>query len=317
MENVKKLSEIEANPILRSLTGFQELDYIYGNSKFSKHTQWGMPQGKISLWSGDSGTGKSRLCIDVVKRWSKMYNAGKILYFMTEAPLGDFASWAKDTSQFSNVYCSGEDQIDKIIEIIYQIKPQLIFIDSVNELEDFTVSAKFARRLIKGEDGKPGLKQVMNDVGGHLVMLGQLNGDGSIKGGTSLPHMVDIALDFIPYKGSDDFIVKVGIKNRYGKKNAQTIFTHIDAGVINVCESRLSDKTWRATHGVPAPIKRTGVYIGEDGLPTDTITPAMQRGIDKQRQQFKYIPTSHRKKKGTITQIHENVGDFFAKLFGQ
>ncbi len=282
MANVKKLSEIEASPIHRCLTGFDELDWICGNSQFPTHTEWGMPQGKISIWSGKTGTGKSRLCIDVAKRWSQKYAAGKILYILTEAPLGDFASWAKNTTDYPNIYCSSEDEIDKIIEAIYQVNPDLVFIDSVNAIRDFSGNEKSVTRLIKGADDKPGLKQAVNDIGGHIVLLGQLNQDGkTIKGGTSLPYMVDVALDIIPSSTAiNNFIVKVGVKNRHGKKDAQTVFTHIDSGVINSCSNRLKDKFWRQAHGISEPIS-TGSYIGEDGQMTDIITPAMQARMDK------------------------------------
>lgn len=322
MDNVKRLSEIEASPIRRSLTGFQELDYIYGYSKFPDCVQWGMPQGKISLWSGMGGTGKSRLCIDIVKRWSIIYPTGKILYFMTESPLSDFASWVKDTSQYPNIFCSGEDKIDKIIEIIYHVNPDLVFIDSVNQIEDFNGSSKSATRLVKGIknlDGtykKPGFKKVINDIGGHLVLLGQLNDNGSIKGGTALPHLVDVALDMIPTDNGDDFIVKVGIKNRHGKKNASTIFTHIDSGVINVCKSRLNDKTWRESHGMLTPNKGIGPYIGDDGLPTDTISPAMQKRMDK-LPVYTPIGNSIKVAKPSGQSVYQKIGNFLGDLLGQ
>ncbi len=299
MDNVKRLSDIEAKPVVRCLTGFEELDYIYGYSTFPTYIQWGMPLGKISLWSGSSGIGKSRLCIEVAKKWSKIYYNAKILYFQTESTLEDFASWTSNTADYPNIYCSGENKIDEMIKIIHEVKPYLIFIDSVNEIEEFENGNKHeSRRLISGIDGKQGLKAAVNSVNAHLVLLGQLNQDGkTIKGGTSLPHLVDTALEIVPYHYSgsewvDYFTVEVGVKHRYGKKGTFTDFCHNDDGVDNVSCYRLEDKTWCNSHkiqtltemtqnNVVPTTKKTGWYIGLDGQPTDIITPEMQAAMDK------------------------------------
>ena len=250
--DVQKLSDITAKPIKRASTGFDELDYIYGYSKFPNMIKWGMPQGKISLWSGGSGIGKSRLCIEVAKNIAKVSPKWKVLYFQTESTLEDFAGWAKDTTNYTNFFCSGESRIEEIIKIISEIKPHIVFIDSVNEIDEFENGTKReTRRLIKGitEDNiliKPGLKHVCNDIGCHLILLGQVNQDGSIKGGTSLPHMVDIALELEPYDENvtSIFTVKVGVKHRHGKRDSIGVFIHTDLGIECVSSNRLGDKVW-------------------------------------------------------------------------
>jgi len=253
--NICKLSEIEAKPIPRALTGFEELDYIYGYSKFNDEwngTVWGMPQNKISLWSGTSGIGKSRLCIDVAKRYSAAGH--KVLYILTEAELEDFGSWAKDTTKYDTFFCSGENELDKIIETISHVDPDLVIIDSVNEIEEFTNGNKReSRRLINGTEDKKGLRQVVVETGCHLVLLGQLNQDGkTIKGGTSLPHLVDIALDLVPFSKSSKscFTVKVGVKHRYGKRDSKGMWFHKEDGVHCGTNNRLDDKMWCGSHGI-------------------------------------------------------------------
>jgi predicted ATP-dependent serine protease len=261
MSNVKKLSEIKPKPVLRNRTWFPTLDTVYGMSVPEKGDvlgNIGMPIGKISLWAGQSGVGKSRLCIDVAKNFSTKYSDGDVLYFQTESPLEDFASWAKNTTQYDRIFCSGENKIDEIIKIIYQVKPKLVFIDSVNEIEEFeTGNKKEARRIIQGVNDKPGLKKATHDVGAHLVLLGQLNQDGkTIKGGTSLPHLVDIALNVVKTEDKNIFRVEVGTKHRYGSTENVALFRHTNEGVIEYKEEvdlqKLADEAkievaaWRA-----------------------------------------------------------------------
>jgi len=211
-----------------------------------------MPVGKISLWSGASGIGKSRLCIDVAKNIARSGPLYKVLYFLTEADLSDFASWSNDTSRYSNIYCSGENSISSMIDIMYEVRPHIIFIDSVNEIEEFeNGNKKESRRLIHGNDGFPGLRQVCNDLGCHLILLGQLNQDGkTIKGGTSLPHLVDVALNIDREDDSNraEFAVSVGVKNRYGNSNGSGLWRHEEQGVVSISDRRIYDKDWCNSH---------------------------------------------------------------------
>lgn len=229
---VTKLSDIKPEPIKRYSLYYIELDDMYGKSDLPVHNT-GVPLGKISLWSGESGVGKSRLCIDVAKNFCKTYSNGRVLYIQTESTLSDFASWAKDTAQYDRIFCSSEDNIDNIVDLIYKVKPHLIFVDSVNELEGFENGTKQeSKRLIKGEDNKPGLKQAVSDTNSHMILLAQLNQDGkTIKGGTSLPHLVDVHVNLVKTNYPGEFICKIGIKNRYGSKEKQATFLHRDYGV--------------------------------------------------------------------------------------
>jgi len=232
MSNVMRLSDIEAKPVSRAKTWFPKLDLVYGVNDLPVHNI-GMPIGKISLWAGQAGVGKSRLCIEVAKNFSTNYNGGKVLYFLTESEMSDFGSWAKDTAQYNDIYCSGENKIDEMIKIIYEVKPNLVFIDSANEIDEFeNGNKKETRRLINGVDGRPGLKQAANETKAHIILLGQLNQDGkTIKGGTSLPHLVDIALKIVKTDELGVFKVEVGGKHRYGSTENVALFRHTDDGV--------------------------------------------------------------------------------------
>jgi predicted ATP-dependent serine protease len=257
MENLKRLSEIEAKPIPRLLSGFDELDFIYGYSRFTRRTVWGMADGKISLWAGTSGIGKSRLAIEVAK--SVALTGQKVLYIQTESELEDFAGWANDTSNLDSFYCSGEDRSDKIIELILHVQPTLVIIDSVNEIEDFNGNAKSSKLLIKGDGVHDGLKQTVKAVsklngGCHLILLAQLNQDcKTIKGGTSLPHLVDTALNLRPYTADSKslFTVTVGVKHRQGRRDDHIygVWMHEENGVRSCSDNRWCDEEWCKSKG--------------------------------------------------------------------
>ena len=268
MKKYIPLSEIKSNPIVRDTTGFKELDFIYGYSSFPERTLWGFPEGKISLWAAESGTGKSRLAIDVCKNMSKLYPNSKVLYFQTEAELQDFASWVSGSHSYKNIICSGESEIQSIIDVIYEVKPKVVFIDSGNEIEEFANGNKReSRLLINGANDVVGLRKVCQDIGCHLVLLSQLNQDGSIKGGTSLPHLVDIALNLKKsyIDGKKGFDVEVGMKHRYGRsdKNIFASWYHTNSGVKCISKNRDFDKIWCKSHGYTAlePIRDSEIPV--------------------------------------------------------
>jgi predicted ATP-dependent serine protease len=258
------LADIDSTPISRCPTGFDELDFIYGYSPFTSKVAWGMPKGKISLWAGTSGVGKSRIAIEVAKNFTKTWSNHKVLYVQTEASLEDFAGWVKNSSQYRNFYCSGESNIKSIVETVYDLKPSLIIIDSINEIEEFsTGNKKETRRIINGEGNERGLRQAVNDVGGHIILLGQLNQDGTIKGGTSLPHLVDTALNLTSVKDNKRlFNVNIGVKHRYGRRDNHIYGTwrHEEYGVVCVSNQRSYDNIWCDSHYVPI-IKRNDCVV--------------------------------------------------------
>jgi len=323
MENKKynkvvKLSDLKANPIKRNRTWLRDLDALYGTSDLPEHNI-GMPKGKISLWAGESGVGKSRLCIEVAKRFSTRYDEGIVLYIQTEAPLEDFASWVKDTSKYSTIYCSGVETQKDIIDVIYQVRPKLIFIDSVNEIVDFIGNAKSATRLIKGDGDMIGLKQATNDVGAHCILLGQLNQDGkTIKGGTSLPHLVDVALNVVwEDKVKGRFKVEVGVKHRYGSRDKTAIFKHTNDGVTDILP----------VVSAPAPVQNNGLPPGYRRVPAMTrsgFCTMGPNGVDHNDPEFLEHMVNYRASRANEVNVkpsgistYMKIGNFLGNMLGK
>jgi predicted ATP-dependent serine protease len=202
MENYIRMSDVQARSVPRLRTGFDELDFIYGCSDDASGLPsiWGVPAGMISLWKGRSGVGKSRLAIDIAKKVSS--DAIKVLYFQNEEPLADFKGWAKGCD-CNDLYCSFQNKLDQMIKVIYEVQPSLIFIDSVNKVEDFFhADGSETDRLIDS------LRHALIDVGAlnggcHMILLGQADSEGNMKPAASLPHAVDTVLDVRPWNNGE------------------------------------------------------------------------------------------------------------------
>jgi len=327
---VKKLSDMDAAPIRRNRTWFNDIDIIYGYSQFPDYLEWGMPKGKISLWAGTAGVGKSRLCIDVAKNFSTRYENGRVLYFQTESTMEDFAGWAKDTKKYDNIECCGASAIEDIIDVIYLKKPKLVFIDSVNEIDEFENGNKReARRLIKGENSKPGLKKAANDVGCHIILLGQINQDGkTIKGGTSLPHLVDIALhlrslspeEVKGYVGealSGMFRMSVGEKHRHGSKENFAWFQHHDNGVRQWSIRSNENIKWQETfHDAPPPPPPIEPGHNIDGT-WDQSSPEFRASCEAYKRSPEGQKLIRQWYKDHSPTAYQKIGNFFDEIFNK
>jgi predicted ATP-dependent serine protease len=253
MENYIRMSDVQARSVPRLRTGFDELDFIYGCSDDASGLPsiWGVPAGMISLWKGRSGVGKSRLAIDIAKKVSSA--AIKVLYFQNEESLAEFTGWAKGCD-CNDLYCSVQNKLDQMIKVIHEVQPSLVFIDSVNKVEDFFYAdGSETDRLIDS------LRHALIDVGAlnggcHLILLGQADSNGSMKIGTSLPHAVDTVLDVRPWNNGEVgsvFTIRIGEKHRYGRRGKEfwSCWIHYDYGIKSGSSNRWSDEKWCKGHG--------------------------------------------------------------------
>jgi hypothetical protein len=130
-------------------------------------------------------------------------------------------------------------------EAIEELRPDLVFIDSVNKVYDFKKHG--GDYLIDGspEDNLLGFREVCNRFGTTVIFIGQVNQDGSNKGGTSLDHAVDIHFLFSKVQDQKkQFKVEIGVKQRYGSRDPWAIFEHNEDGVVEITRNRFYDEVW-------------------------------------------------------------------------
>ena len=254
MNNYLSIAEINQEPIRRIPTGIDELDWLYGLSKSPGYqSAWGIPVGKISLWAGAAGIGKSRAAIELAKNLAN--NGYKILYFQLEADLSTFGNWVnkKTIANPKNFLVSDTKSLSGMLHIIQQVKPMVVFVDSINMIEEFgSGTSREIKAIIEGDNRQRGFRDICNKLRVHTIFLGQLNKDGETKGSSSLPHLVDIVFNIEPLGIDGYFVIRVGQKHRYGRTGEEfvTYWEHLEKGVRCESEHRLEDHLWCETHGV-------------------------------------------------------------------
>lgn len=249
MKNYISISKVKAKIIRRMTTGQDELDWLYGVSEFSDGKVWGMPVGTISTWVGEGGVGKSRLAINVAK--DKVKDGKTVLYFQNEVDLPTLASWVDDKN-LDNFFCSDKTALSEQVSIVKELRPDLVFVDSINLIDEFgTGTAKSIKTIIDG------LRKAIRGTECHVIILCQLNKEGSATGSTALTHLPDVNINLTKTDEDDTFNLGIGKKNRYGRTGStyHGLWRHIETGVECISENRFADDRW---------IKPDGYKIGLD-----------------------------------------------------
>ena len=239
-----KLRDVPYIRTPRISTGVSELDWIYGGDG----DNWGPPKGKISLWSGPSGTGKSRSLITVAKTMSSL--GRKVLYFQNEVTLSEFRGWAGKGDIPPTLYGSEATSLAEQLDDIVRSGAEVAIVDSVNQIEEFGGGHKAAIKKIYD-----GYRQVTKKTGVHIIFICQLDKQNMIKGGSELLFLSDISIklgfhmvDKKPMK--HHFTIGIGHKHRYGKmgEDYSTVWRHIEDGAECISSNRRSDEDWCKAH---------------------------------------------------------------------
>jgi hypothetical protein len=253
----KKITDIKNITLKRISTGIPDLDWIYDGDENS--SEWGLPNGKISLWAGVKGVGKSRATIEIARSLTRQYR--KVIYFQGETDLSSFRNWVGEENDFisNNFLISDSFSLDEQRKDIKRSLPNVVIVDSVNRIEEFGSGVKSNINKIY-EAYKDAIQYVQSQgVEIHIIFLCQINKDGSTKGSSDLGHLVDTEIDITFW---DDpamighmpgcFIIKNTKKHRNGRIGDDKLCYwthHSKKAVCDSCE-RIKDKKWCDSHDV-------------------------------------------------------------------
>jgi predicted ATP-dependent serine protease len=242
---VYKLSDVTPELLRRVSTTEMELDWAFG-----RKGDWGLVKGKISLWSGERGVGKTRLLSQLMKAWDKVGCSSML--FQGEVSPGQFAAEKMAGYKSDRIFISPSTLIDEQIEAIQHYAPTFVITDSVQQIEEYK-GGRGAKEIVRK------LRDVLEVTGTHVIFISQLTTTGKTKGGTELPHEVDVECYVRKWapKVSPHLIGLTVAKNRYGEAGKEVVMCHQDWGVEFQSQNRLQDAIWVGDHrAAVAPRKK-------------------------------------------------------------
>lgn len=216
-----KLDDVKKQDILRTKTGFDELDRVLGG---------GLVKGSLTLLGGEPGIGKSTLILQIC---DKIKGEGQVLYVSGEESAQQIKIRADRLGIKNNdIVFLGETDIDVIEDAILKTNPKLVIIDSIQTM--------YSDEITSG----PGSVSQVREITARImkmckqeeiatIIIGHVTKDGNIAGPRVLEHMVDTVLYL---EGERYFAYRIlrGVKNRFGSTNEIGMFEMNDIGMCEI-----------------------------------------------------------------------------------
>ena len=220
LKDSRSLNDVlNTNPGDRICTGINEVDRVLGG---------GLLAGSLILLGGNPGVGKSTLALHICSELDR-----KALYISAEESEEQVALRAKRLNVKSeNLFLSGANEFDGILNHLERIQPDLLIIDSIQTVMNSEL------------DSLPGSPSQIRDCGQRLLetakqrnvailIVGHVTKDGTIAGPKMLEHMVDTVLYM---EGDDRYDHRIlrSEKNRFGATHEIGIFQMDEKGLSEV-----------------------------------------------------------------------------------
>ncbi|MCX7726665.1 MAG: DNA repair protein RadA [Chitinispirillaceae bacterium] len=231
---VKKLSDCKADNFIRFSSVSGEIDRVLGG---------GFVKGGCVLLGGDPGIGKSTLLLQLSSDVAKIQKLN-VLYISGEESAEQVAMRADRLGiKNSDINILTETSLERILQILNQLKPDFVVIDSIQTL--------FYEEL----PGAPGSITQVRECAAMLVrfakendcvmiFIGHVTKEGAIAGPRILEHIVDTVLYF---EGDASYTFRVlrAVKNRFGPSGEIAVLSMSDRGlkeVLNTSEFFLMNR---------------------------------------------------------------------------
>jgi len=206
------ITAVDANEGERLSTGLEELDRVLGG---------GVLPGMVVLVGGDPGIGKSTLLLQIAGYMSSAEHA--VLYVSGEESAKQTRLRADRVGALSErLLILPDTSLERILEHVEQLRPQLIIVDSVQTLSSGQLQSG-AGSISQVRDVTGRLVEVAKTYGMAIFLVGHVTKDGALAGPKVLEHMVDCVLYF---EGDASHVFRIlrAVKNRFGSVNEIGVF---------------------------------------------------------------------------------------------
>jgi DNA repair protein RadA/Sms len=209
----------------RITLGLQEFDRVFGG---------GITRGSVNLIGGEPGVGKSTLMLEVANSFSK--KGMKSLYISGEESPSQVSMRANRLGTTgNNIELAFETDLELIIDMVAESKPEILFIDSV--------------QILTIGEGIPGSPSIVREATRRIVelakkssittfLIGHVTKEGTIAGPKTLEHLVD-AVSYLNGDKYSTMRILVGVKNRFGPTNEIGIMEMTEQGLIPADNNQL------------------------------------------------------------------------------
>jgi DNA repair protein RadA/Sms len=215
------LASVEAEEILRSSSGLEELDRVLGG---------GLVAGSAILIGGDPGIGKSTLLLQTL---TALGGRIKTLYITGEESIQQVSLRAKRLHlRCEGVRILAETSLERILNVVREQTPAMLVVDSIQTV--FTELLQSAPGSVaQVRECAAQLVRFAKQTGTTVFLVGHVTKEGALAGPRVLEHMVDTVLYFEGDPGNRFRVIRA-FKNRFGAVNELGVFAMTETGLKEV-----------------------------------------------------------------------------------
>lgn len=274
--SIKRLSEIKTSNSDRIKTNIGEFNRVMGG---------GIIKDSVTILSAKPGAGKSTLLLQVTQDLASL--GLKVLYASGEESESQIKSRADRILEEidSNAWVVSDNSLDNIFDIIEDIDPDIIIVDSIQTftLEEFsksragspTQTMECAHALVQNAKNPSRPRAIF--------IVGQMTKENELAGVRALEHLVDTVL-IIEGESGEELRTLLTTKNRYGSTGEMGFFNMGEKGMISIDNPSEYFMTQRdsdsLTSGSSLTVVREGtrpIILEVESLVSSSFTPYPSR----------------------------------------
>ena len=216
----QRIQEIQAREEMRIDMQSSELNRVLGG---------GLVPGSLVLLGGEPGIGKSTLALQVLMRMGQR----RTLYASGEESTKQLKLRAERLAgSADNLYIMAETSLERILESVTDIQPEIVVIDSIQTIGTEAIDATIGS-LSQVKECAARILQYAKETNTPFLIVGHINKEGSLAGPKVLEHIVDTVLQF---EGDQHYVYRIlrAQKNRFGSTSEIGIFSMQQDGLREV-----------------------------------------------------------------------------------
>ena len=214
---------------LQDVQASEEMRIDMFNGEFNRVLGGGLVPGSLVLLGGEPGIGKSTLALQVLMQQGER----KTFYASGEESVRQLKLRAERLAgNAENLYISSETSLERILEQVKELEPEIVVIDSIQTIGTEAVEASIGS-LTQVRECAARILEFAKTRNIPFIIIGHINKEGSLAGPKVLEHIVDTVLQF---EGDQQYMYRIlrAQKNRFGSTSEIGIYEMRQDGLREV-----------------------------------------------------------------------------------
>ena len=226
---VRGISSVAQPQRLQDVVANEEMRIDMRNGEFNRVLGGGLVPGSLVLLGGEPGIGKSTLALQVLMQQGDR----KTFYASGEESVRQLKLRAERLAgNAENLYISSETSLERILEQVKELEPEIVVIDSIQTIGTETIEASIGS-LSQVRECAARILEFAKTRNIPFIIIGHINKEGSLAGPKVLEHIVDTVLQF---EGDQQYMYRIlrAQKNRFGSTSELGIYEMRQDGLREV-----------------------------------------------------------------------------------